>query len=274
MKPINTTPKIRELRKKLNATKEILWNLLDEYYYLTNIEYSRLTYEYEMLFGELEEQINKKNNLINELNAKVQFLKNSSRTTNDKQTFQTYTKLHFNKSLTNSPAEFNEDEDKPKVPNCSVNEKYELQQLYRQLVKKIHPDIAGNSIEFQRFWNNIQDSYKSSDLLRMRIFYHTIVNSFDERHSSDNHREEIALTTELKELEQNVEKVKNRIYKLKLQEPFVLEHKLKDKFWISLQQKRLQLKLSQIDRKIKFQENILNSTNSINFEDKIFLINS
>jgi hypothetical protein len=75
-------------------------------------------------------------------------------------------------------------------------------------------------------------------------------------------------------LEQNVEKVKNRIYKLKLQEPFVLEHKLKDKFWISLQQKRLQLKLSQIDRKIKFQENILNSTNSINFEDKIFLINS
>lgn len=267
MKPFIPTPQLRALRKKLIATKEKLWDLLDEYYYLTNIEYSRIMYEYEMIFGELEEEIQEKNTLFKELEQKIGTFtarKNNSRNFND------------NKYIDNSG--FNNREKlnnyyNNQIPDCPVNDNYEIQQIYRQIVKKLHPDISGNSNEYQRFWNNVQDSYKNSDLLRLRLFYQTLVLNNQENHSTNPFYEEEAIETEIKDLENNIQKLAKRIEYLKQQEPYIFEKKLKDKFWISIQKKKLQLKINQIDKKISYHKKILMQFNSFELTNELETFN-
>jgi hypothetical protein len=267
MKPLIPTPQIRALRKKLSETKERLWNLLDEYYYLTNIEYSRIMYEYEMLFGELEEKIQEKNTLFKELEQKIGKL--SSR--------KTSAYAYYNDENRKNDRNINQEQCSnlydSKIPNCPVNEKYEIQQIYRQIVKKLHPDIVGNSIEYNRFWNNVQDSYKNADLLRLRLFYQTLVLDNQNKNSTNPYYEEEALETEIKDLENNIQKLTKRIEYLKQQEPFIFEKKMKDKFWVSIQKKKLQLKINQIDKKISYHKKILMQFNSFELTNEIDVVN-
>ncbi len=267
MKPLIPTPQIRALRKKLSETKEKLWNLLDEYYYLTNIEYSRIMYEYEMLFGELEEEINEKNTLFKELEQEIGKLSSRRKMT---YSYLNDEKSKYDKNINQEKVNNHYDS---KIPSCPVNEKYEIQQIYRQIVKKLHPDISGNSNEYKRFWNNVQDSYKNADLLRLRLFYQTLVLDSQNKNISNPYYEEEALETEIKDLENNIQKLTKRIESLKQQEPYVFEKKMKDKFWISIQKKKLQLKINQIDKKISYHKKILMQFNSFELTNEIDVVN-
>lgn len=235
--------KTAELRETLLNLKHTLWDLLDEYYYLTNIVYSQIMYEYEMIFGEIEEEIAEKDRLARELSSKIE--NNSKKSVNNK--YNSFRNSNTQNTATNSDY----------VPNCNVNLKYEVTQLYHQLVKKLHPDLAGETYEFKRFWHNIQDSYKQSDVQRLRMFYQTIIND-DLTNQIENHRkEEIALKTEIQDIQFNINKLKNRIANLQNQEPYVFKEKLNDRLWITNRKQKLMLKLFHIDIEIINQQSKL-----------------
>ncbi len=232
-----TNGKILELREALLKQKHSLWDLLDEYYYITNIVYSQIMYEYEMIFGEIEEEIEEKDRLARELSSKIEF-------TNRKQNFS-------KSNVTNSFSQQNNPNPNTEyIPNCNVNIKYEVTQLYRQLAKKLHPDLAGDTYEFRRFWHNIQDSYKQFDVQRLRMFYQTIVSDDIDAENENRRREEIALRTEIQDIQFNINKLKNRIANLKTQEPYVFKDKMNDRLWIVNRKQKLMLKLFHIDVEI------------------------
>lgn len=249
-------PKIDELKQTIAKIKNDLWNLLDEYYYYTNIVYSQIMFEYDSIFGEIEEQIQERDKLAKELEYKIIAL-------STKRQRKSNTALKAN-TKPNGKSHYY-------VPNCKINEEYEAQQLYRQIVKKLHPDVAGITPEFNRFWNNIQDSYKSTDVQRLRIFYQTIVNDPLEKEIADHNREETALRTELKDLEYNLNKLKNRLKQIQDQEPYVFKDKLKDRIWIATRKQKLMLKLFQIDNEILNRKKTLRNlaANNISYETAV-----
>ncbi len=239
-----TNGKTLELRETLLNLKHTLWDLLDEYYYLTNIVYSQIMYEYEMIFGDIEEEIEEKDRLARELSSKIE--NNSKKSIHNK-----YNNNYNNKY--NNFGNTNQQIDATKsnyVPNCNVNLKYEVTQLYHQLAKKLHPDLAGETYEFKRFWHNIQDSYKQSDVQRLRMFYQTIINDDFTNQTENRRKEEISLKTEIQDIQFNINKLKNRISNLKNQEPYVFKDKLNDKLWIANRKQKLMLKLFHIDIEI------------------------
>lgn len=254
-------PRIEELKQVIANIKNELWNLLDEYYHYTNIVHSQIMFEYDSIFGEIEEQIQEKDKLAKELEHKIKSLSTQrKRTTHINPKYQS----SANNSYVNTKSAYF-------VPNCKVNEEYEAQQLYRQIVKKLHPDVAGITPEFNRFWNNIQDSYKTTDVQRLRIFYQTIVNNHDNHSFNNQNREETALRTELKDLEYNLMKLKNRLKQIQNQEPYVFKEKLKDKIWIATRKQKLMLKLFQIDNEILSRKKTLRNlaANNISYETAV-----
>lgn len=254
-------PKIDELQQVIVKLKNDLWNLLDEYYYYTNIVYTQIMFEYDSIFGEIEEQIQERDKLAKELESRI-------KTLSTKRSRKTDTNLKYNSNSNNS---FPNGKSHYYVPNCKVNEEYEAQQLYRQIVKKLHPDVAGITPEFNRFWNNIQDSYKSMDVQRLRIFYQTIVNNPESSHASNHNREETALRTEIRDLEFNLNKLKNRLKQIQNQEPYVFKEKLKDRIWIATRKQRLMLKLFQIDNEILNRKKVLRNlaANNMSYETAV-----
>jgi len=243
-----SNPKIQELKQLIAKVRNQLWDLLDEYYYYTNIVYSQIMFEYDSIFGDIEEQIQEKDKLARELEYKIHYLSNNKKANKNK--IQTSHNSNVNGAQKYGNSNYY-------VPNCKVNEEYEAQQLYRQIVKKLHPDVAGITPEFERFWNNIQDSYKNSDVQRLRIFYQTIVNDPLNKDLSDSTREETALKTELKDLEYNLNKLKIRLKQLQDQEPYIFKDKLKDKIWVATRKQKLMLKLFHIDNEILNRKRIL-----------------
>lgn len=253
-------PKIAELKQAIAKIKNDLWDLLDEYYYYTNIVHSQIMFEYDSIFGEIEEQIQERDKLAKELEYKIKSLS----------TKPTRKNTSSYKSNTNNSNSYINGKSQYYVPNCKVNEEYEAQQLYRQIVKKLHPDVAGITPEFNRFWNNIQDSYKSTDVQRLRIFYQTIVNNPENTHT-DNNREEVALKTEIQDLQYNLNKMRNRLKQIQNQEPYVFKEKLKDRIWIATRKQKLMLKLFQIDNEILNRKKVLRNlaANNISYETAV-----
>lgn len=240
--------RINELRQIISKIKNEIWNVLDEYYYYTNIVYSQIMFEYDSIFGEIEEQIKERDKLAKELESKISTL-------STKRTRRNFSNDNYQNSKPNG--KYPNGNFSYLVPNCKVNEEYEAKHLYRQIVKKLHPDVAGVTPEFNRFWNNIQDSYKNTDVQRLRVFYQTIVNPPEDKQFTDTNREEIALKTELQDLEYNLNRLKNRLKQIQNQEPYVFQEKLKDRIWIATRKQKLMLKLFQIDNEILNRKKVL-----------------
>lgn len=261
----DTNAKINELKERISQLKNEIWNLLDEFYYYTNIVYSQIMFEYDSLFGDLEEQILERDKLVKELEFKINAL--SSKNNHKNHNFTKPKSANNYEYITSKAISTNNQ--KYFVPNCKVNEQYEAQQLYRQIVKKLHPDVAGITPEFERFWNNIQDSYKNTDVQRLRIFYQTIVQDPTNKNIPDQSREIAALQMEIRDLEYNLQKLKTRLKNMLDQEPYIFRDKLKDKFWIAARKQKLMLKLFQIDNAILDRKRTLRNLAENNKVEKV-----
>jgi hypothetical protein len=122
--------------------------------------------------------------------------------------------------------------------------------LYRNIVKRLHPDIVGNSDDFQKYWEIVQEAYKSKNLERLSIFFQTLCgeDNIDKLNFKEKHQ---YLYNKQKGLELSIQIEKRKLDKLKTEEPFNLEDKLSDRYWVAKQKRSLQDKLFQINRQIQ-----------------------
>lgn len=282
-------PTIRQLRKRIRECREDLLGLLDEWHYLKNVVQPRIMFVYENIFGDIETDIQVRTRLASEIERRVELLSLKLRRgekLNDKtirfintvvqKEFERYNGL---RSSNNGYAEHKPprngnsnngtasnrtyfDIEKEKWENS-----YEAPHLYRKLVKKLHPDVSGETEVFKKYWENVQEAYQTSNMQRLKLFWKTLC-SVDERRHQDPESEEAALRTEIRDLEINIEAEKRKIERLKNQEPFVFEDKLSDKDWVRKRLHRLKEKVFQLDRQINFQRRMLSTLAGRHVQDE------
>ena len=157
-------PVLSDLKSRLGGLKSQALELLDVWHRYHTDERSRIMFVYDNIFGDLEEELDNKAESAALLERKLELINLKIR----KGEKLTGTSLKFvdsvlqkerNRRNTDSnPAQRvqerasnNSDSYASKLNlECEVNDAYELPQLYRQLVKKLHPDISGDTEYFQR----------------------------------------------------------------------------------------------------------------------------
>jgi hypothetical protein len=282
-------PTIRQLRKRIHECREDLLGLLDEWHYLKNVVQPRIMFVYENIFGDIEQDIQVRSRLASEIERRVELLSLKLRRgekLNDKtiRFINTVVQKEFERyngfrSSSNSYS----DNRPPRNGNSNHNgsngkmyfeiekekweNNYEAPHLYRKLVKKLHPDVSGETEIFKKYWENVQEAYQTSNMQRLKLFWKTLC-SVDERRYQDPESEEAALRTEIRDLEINIEAEKRKIERLKNQEPFVFEDKLSDKDWVRKRLHRLKEKVFQLDRQINFQRRMLRTLAGRHVQDE------
>jgi hypothetical protein len=261
-KKSENNPIIIELKAKIADCKIRLLDILDEWHVLQTEIQPKLIFTYESLFGSLESEVRVKNQVAIELDRRVELLsiklKNGEELTDrtikfiDSVVEREAKRIKRIKSRSYSKSPFI-------LPNCEVNDNYELPQVYRKLVKKLHPDASGTeTVEYQKFWDQIQVAYKSKDVERLSLYAQTLLDD-EEQEMKDIRSERIKLSTEIHQLEVNINKAEKKLQMLKSEEPFCIEDKLSDSIWIARKKRHLQDKIFKLDRQILFKEKMLKS---------------
>jgi hypothetical protein len=146
--------------------------------------------------------------------------------------------------------------------DTKYNDQYDISYLYRQIVKRLHPDIIGETTTFRTFWDNVQICYSKKDIERLKMFYFILCrehkNNVEEVHSNEND-----LHNEIEELKNFIEKQKKDIEDLKIQEPFCFEEKLTDQSWIIERKNLLRNKLVQINKRIIHNNKLIRAVNIV-----------
>lgn len=273
-------PAIVQLREKALQCKEELLKILDDWYYFQLIVQPRIIFEYESLFGDLECEIFDKSKVSNELERKVEIFSQKIKVgerINEKT-------IHFVNSLVEKEIKIKDNIQSNKINSFSNNstkennsfkrtvslsdenqlfctsfierkKEKEIPHLYRSLVKKLHPDVSAEDDNFKKYWQHIQEAYKSKNFQHLKIFHQTLCDSDKEYPSNTN--EEISLRNEIRELEKNIATEKRNFQQFKEEEPFVYLDKLNDSLWIIRRKRKLREKIFQIDRQIQYNKRLL-----------------
>jgi hypothetical protein len=262
---ISEHPVIVELRKRLDKCRGELLKLLSDWHYLQNVLQPQLIFTYENIFGDLEEEFQNKSRVASELDRRLELLSIKLR---KGETLNRRTVEFVNRVVKNEFKRM----DSPKItertnPNEIQSKNYinsenqinnEIPVLYRKIVKKLHPDIAGESDLFKKYWDNVQDAYRNRNYHRLRLFHQILYSSVNEKYN-DPRSEEMTLRSEIREFEVNISAEKRRIDSLMKQEPFIYVDKLDDKIWIARRKRKIMEKLFQIERQIRHHERVLSS---------------
>jgi hypothetical protein len=258
---------VNELRRRIKECKSTLLSLLDDWHYLQNVVQARLMFIYEAFFGDLESDLQNKTRIAAEIERRIELL---------------YYKINKGEQITQKTIDFvnnmvnkeferyrtdnirnNESKDSKTTVHLNKDEEInniindlDISYIYRQIVKKLHPDVNGYTDEFKKYWDNVQDAYRNSNIHRLKMFFKTLCVDED-GFINDNFNEELKLRNEVRELELNIEIEQRKINRLKRQEPFVFEDKLNDINWIEHRQKLLKDKIDFLEKQIKQNESLL-----------------
>ncbi len=259
---IEISRKVKELKEKIEQQKKILLELLEKWYYYKYEVEPRIMFEYEKIFGDLVEELETKTDLFNNLERKLSllFVKLNRGAKIDRRTFEVIEK---NSQIDNRKHKITLNTHSANFPvftvdtSASESEKNkELNRMYKILVKKLHPDVAGETEFFKKFWVAIQDSYKEKNYQRLRLFYKTI--------AEENHYEDFEPTDLVEKLEQDFRDlqlligIEKRILERMLKsEPFIFEAELKNPEWVKQHRKKLKDKIDLIERQIDFNKRLL-----------------
>jgi exonuclease VII large subunit len=212
------------LKEKLADSREKLLSLVDDWHFFNTQKLSELNFEYEQLFGDLEYEINQKNLEVDKIQKHIDnFFRN-----------RTKPKSSFNSFNNYKNKEDNDDN---------------LRKLYRTIVKKLHPDTCDSNELNQKYWNKVQLAYQNKNDRHLEIIFDSITSDYNSLR-----RDQMRL--EIKKLERYINDEKKNLSKLKLQEPFIYENKLKDRSWVNQRKQNLEEKLALAERRLKLKKEI------------------
>lgn len=245
-------PRITELKDRTFHLREELSELLGKWFFMKNVIYPQIEYRYHQLFGDIEKEIEVRSFELKKLKMghfKVNFNNSSFNSANNLDELSSMAEHIF--SRVEKSIETNQ------IPELALNIDYEISYLYRQLVKKLHPDTSSDIELFSKYWINVQDAYQTKNIYKLRLFHKILC--FDEYLDLITLRNrERVLRGELNELEKSIKNERKKINHLMIQEPFVFMNKLYDDFWIEDRKNYLSKKLNNIKERTKtFKKEVL-----------------
>jgi DNA repair exonuclease SbcCD ATPase subunit len=124
----------------------------------------------------------------------------------------------------------------------------ELKQLWRQMVKRLHPDVNGSlSGEAAHLWARAKSAYERADLDEMRLLFTLLDEAAPESPEGPDTLKELEL--ELPSLRDQAAKLHKQLTDLKQQPPFSLEKSLLDDDWVAARRQSLESEISDLEKR-------------------------
>lgn len=131
----------------------------------------------------------------------------------------------------------------------------EISRLYRDIAKSIHPDIHGESKDFLRFWEVLQQAYQSKDTTKLRALHAIVRVESIQTAKPITELTVLSLREEIKRLEYKIDYEKRKLARMKNEAPFNLEDKISNPVWVAQHNDVLNQKIAQLQRTMQLAEN-------------------
>jgi len=277
---IKDTRRIAGLKESLKEERSKLLTILNEKDKLIRDEKPKLIYQYELIFGELEDELNLKNkiSLVYEEQTKELIVKLKRGETVNIGTIELINQSikkeidKINNDSKEKDYSFFEDKYKDIIRSSSDGTDTELRSIFRELVKILHPD-SSKSRMFESHWDSVLEAYKSKDLNRLKV-YSSIMSKKDE---TQIHESGIDwLEKEIQQTRRCIDYEKRKMGRIIKQEPFSFLNLIKDKTWQKEREELILSKIREAEKLIKMIQRILkelyegNNTSIENDDDKQF----
>ena len=251
-------PEIELLKTRFHEARNALRDAIEQWNVLSNEVRPRLNATYDRYFGELERELQFASLASAELFRRVELLsikvargeKLSTEIIDlinqvvDKEYARFKRRLHeaFNMD--------SEQRERSAQLRVDAHDDEELVKMYRTLVKKLHPDAAGEDAPGTEAWHRVQNAYRDRNVSQLRSlldFFGVGDTSDLETRTWDHDR----WTSEVQSMERRLQVEQRKLARLKGEEPFAIEGALTDEVWreqhIATLQASIQTKLKEID---------------------------
>lgn len=260
---ITTHPEIERLRRKINELRLDLRLIIEEGFHLQQVIKPQLLSKYDILFGEKEKELQRKALLAGMAQRRVELLvvraeRGQELTDDVLHTIEDMVRKEFEPHRVRMSESFDmnnqERNEKAKLHHTTEERRgdnTELNRLYKSLVKKLHPDIHGETPEFKRFWSVIQSAYERKNISEIRTLFNLLC--VEERILNEVN----PTTNDLFELERDaryladkVDYERRKLARLKTEEPFSMEKLLNEEWWYHEQLNKIALQIKKQERLI------------------------
>jgi hypothetical protein len=274
---ISQNTSLERLRHELKECRNKLLDIMSEWDHINNEIQPRLVFEYNNLFGNIEDEIHFKNSVNTKLERKLELLsikasrgeKITQKTIEiierlvEKDTFENSSASRFRFKLSPSQDIM---ERLSAIDKLGQDTSSDLSFYYRAVVKKLHPDMEGQTDLFKQYWDSVVEAYKSKDLNKLKIFYKLICEdeSIYLELDEDSQRK---LQKEIFDLKMHIQVETRKIKRTIEDEPFCYADNLNDKSWIIKRRRHLKEKLMNIQVQISQNNRILTSFKKINYSE-------
>ncbi len=168
-------PEFEDARKLLAETQEAYTSLVKEYMDLTGNVRDNLHAMYMNYIGQKEFKLYKLNVEILATKREIDLYQkaiNQGKQISSQEVKKIIDKEYaeYYSNLDEQAKEVQKARERLLSPKLSKKESEELSKLFRQLVKKLHPDMNPNlPEEANRLWGKIMEAYKTNDLLQLTV---------------------------------------------------------------------------------------------------------
>ena len=124
-------------------------------------------------------------------------------------------------------------------------EKLELKQIYKRLVRRLHPDLHPEQTEWEReLFMKVQEAYRNEDLERLRELEAELDAGMPSSASESDSIEEWEKRVEC--LKQQIADIEKEIYEIEHEFPFTYREKLNDQEWIVAQREEINVRIEKL----------------------------
>ena len=254
---IELHPKVKELLSKYNLLKDELGRLIEEREYVTVTEIPRLQSEYKFKVGIVEYDCFalkiQMRAMRHEIKMRQAALMSGETITDEEVKNRIEIELkNWKKQIDKMNEEINEAKLYLNSPTLSEEEAREFKLLYRNLVKKLHPDINLDLSEDNKIlWAKVNIAYKDGDIKELRSLNENTENIEEDLHLEDENVLD-NISNKIVETRNNIEKVIQDINKMNSEFPVNMREKLNDKEWIKIKNEETTKQIKDLEKKKVF----------------------
>jgi hypothetical protein len=143
----------------------------------------------------------------------------------------------------------------------------EFANLYRSIVKKLHPDAAELSPQqtgaaFEQFWHSTQEAYKQRNMRELQAIHDVVcMTDESEKFTTLNSTKEY-LEAEIMRLESRLRNEERRLREITQNPPYTVRELMKSRTWIESESNAIKAKIAEKERDFKRAKEFLVSLNA------------
>lgn len=250
-------PEQTELAARFAAAKRGIREALEEWHRLSTIVRPKLNATYATYFGELERRLQIAAVASSELARRVELLSikvaRGERLTSEIVTLintvvdKEYARYH--RRLREAFDMTVDERSRAAELRIDATDDAELVNMYRSLVKRLHPDATGSDAPDGAYWHRVQTAYRDRNVSQLRALL-SVVGAADVDDAQTSSWDLGKWQHEVDVLEQRRDVEERKLRRLRMQEPFVHETELDDEVWRAAHVRELELAIHEKEREI------------------------